>query len=92
MSKQRLDSLRQDGIANFEEYFEAHPEVVSECAALVRVLDVNKATLAIYGAQRKEDLLEGLAAVLEGSALQDFREELVKIAAGEIRLQLGRRQ
>ena len=68
--KQRLDALRHDGVSDFEAYFEAHPEVVVECAALVRVLDVNKATLAIYGAQRKGDLPEGLATLLAGSALQ----------------------
>ena len=80
--KQRLESLRQEGVTDFESYLETHPEVVGECAALVKVLDVNKATLAVYGARRKEDLLTGLTQVLEGKALQDFREELVKIAAG----------
>ncbi len=83
--KQRLDSLRQDGVTDFEAYFEAHPEVVSECAALIRVLDANKATLAVYGAQAKGDLTGGLRQVIEGTALQDFRNELVKVAAGETR-------
>ena len=56
--------------------------MVSECAALVKVLDVNKQTMALQGANRKEDLLKGLADVLEGAALQSFQNELVSIAAG----------
>jgi PAS domain S-box-containing protein/putative nucleotidyltransferase with HDIG domain len=80
--KQRLDALRHDGITNFEEYFAAHPEVVSECAALVKVLDVNNETLALHGATRKEDLLKGLGGVLAGEPIQSFRNELARIAAG----------
>ena len=80
--KQRLGALRQGGITNFEEYFAAHPEVVSECATLVKVLDVNKATIALLGAHRKEDLLEDLTGILEGPPIHNFRDELVKIAAG----------
>ncbi len=68
------------------QYLETHPELVKECAGLVRLLDVNKATLALYGAQRKADLLNDLRRVLEGSALEAFRGVLLRIAAGQTRM------
>ncbi len=83
--KQRLETLRKQGITDFQQYFTLHPEAVVECAALVKVLDVNKATMHLYGAIRKEDLLQGLPGVLEGPAVENFRDEVVKIAAGETR-------
>ena len=84
--KQRLDDLRLSGVKDLAQYLEARPEVVEECAALVKVLDVNKTTLSLYGANRKEDLLTDLTHVLEGSAVDDFRSLLVRIAAGETKL------
>ncbi len=81
--KQRLDALRNEGVTNFEEYLSAHPELVTECEALIKVLDVNKATMALYGAGRKEEILKGLAKALEGEPTESFRDELVSIAAGE---------
>ncbi len=82
--KQRLDNLRKEGITNFQEYFTSHPEAVAECAALVKILDVNRATMSLFGANRKEDMLKSLAELFEGEPIQVFRNELVNIAAGKI--------
>ena len=84
--KQRLDVLSRDGVRDLAQYLDTHPELVRECAGLVKLLDVNKATLALYGAQRKADLLNDLRRVLEGSALEAFRGVLLRIAAGETRM------
>ncbi len=80
--KPRLDALRQGGTTNFGQYFAAHPEVVAEYAALVRVRDVNKEAMRLFRANRKEDLMGSLARLLEGEAIQGFRDELVRIAEG----------
>ena len=83
--KLRLDALREGGLTDIEEYFISHPEAVIECAALVKVLDVNKATMRLYGADRKEDILPDLAKIFEGKPGQVFRYELVNIAEGKTR-------
>ena len=44
-----LDALRQSGVTDFRAYFMAHPEENGRCAALVRVLDANRAALELYG-------------------------------------------
>ena len=82
--KQRIETLRVQGVKDFQSYFKSHPEEVAECAALVKVVDVNKAALKIYHAEKKEDLLKSLREILESSrSLTTFRGELLGIANGE---------
>ena len=45
--KLRLDALREQGIQDFRGYFQTHPQVVNEFAALIRIVDVNQATLEL---------------------------------------------
>jgi signal transduction histidine kinase/PAS domain-containing protein len=82
--KQRIEVLRAQGVQDFQSYFDSHPEEVAECAMLVKVVDVNRAALKIYHAEKKEDLLKSLREILESSkSLTVFRGELVGIANGE---------
>ncbi len=71
--KRRLNALQGEGITNFQEFFNSHPQVVAECAALVKVVDVNKAAMKLLGADKKEDLFEGLAGLLKTSRTRSFR-------------------
>jgi len=82
--KQQLDALRADGVTDFQKYFISHPEVVTQCVALIKILDVNKATMSMFGADRKEDILKNSAKIFEGEPIQVFRDELINIAAGKI--------
>jgi len=54
--KQRIESLRQQGITDFRTFFKDQPEVVVECVELVRILDVNKASLKMLHTKEKADL------------------------------------
>src|SRR5271157_252830 len=78
--KRHLEKLRQKGVTDFWAFFESHPEVVTEYAREVKVLDVNKATVKLYQAENKADLLKNLDQVLEEEAENYFREELIGIA------------
>ena len=80
--KERLEALRAQGVQDFQAYLEAHPEIVRECAALVRILDVNRATLRLYHAAHKTDLLKSLPIVFCKDSYEGFLHELVEIAAG----------
>jgi PAS domain S-box-containing protein len=80
--KRYLDGLRASGVEDFREYFERHPEAVRECVALVQVIDVNQATLDLYGAESKAELLGGLDRVLDEGSYDIFTDELVAIAEG----------
>jgi len=78
--KAYLDRLRQDGVTDFREYFEKHPEAVTHCGTLVKVVDVNTATLTLYGARSKGELLNNLERVFTPESYPIFREELIRIA------------
>jgi PAS domain S-box-containing protein len=80
--KAYFDELRASGITNFRAYFESHPEAVAHCAELIKVLDVNQATLTLLGAKDKQELLAGLPKVLADSELKVLREEMITMAKG----------
>lgn len=82
-AKRILDSLRQEGVRDFRSYLSSHPEVVAQCAEQVKVLDVNNATLLLFGAKTKQDMFANLDAVFNKETYPDFQEELVHIAEGQ---------
>jgi PAS domain S-box-containing protein len=85
-AKQFLDELRLKGVSDFGAYFANHPEEAVECAALVKVLDVNKATLSLYNAKTKDELIGtgGLSRVLvTDNAELEFIDELIALSQGK---------
>jgi len=81
--KPRLEALRQQGVIDFPAYFAEHPEVVGECARLVKVTNVNKAAVQTLHADQKEDLLKDLDLLVEDEGRPGFQSELVNIAGGK---------
>ncbi|MCD4672675.1 MAG: diguanylate cyclase [Anaerolineaceae bacterium] len=81
--KHLLDSLRADGVTDFESYLASHPEFVAECVARIQVLDVNKATLALFGAKNKEEILKNISTIFSEESYELFQKELVYIAEGQ---------
>jgi two-component system cell cycle sensor histidine kinase/response regulator CckA len=78
-----LDELRVDGITDLETYLSRNPGVVRRCAGLVKVLDVNRAALAMHEATRKSDLLEGLARTFLPESFPAFQRALLAFWRGE---------
>jgi len=81
--KKFVDGLRAKGVSDVALHFRTHPEAVAECAAKVKVVDVNQATLRLYEARSKSDFLEGLQRVLSRESYQVFREEVIAVAQGK---------
>ncbi len=57
--KTALDALKAQGVTDFRGYLAAHPEFVQQAVEMVRVIDVNEATLRLLEATSKEELLGG---------------------------------
>lgn len=81
-----LEALRETGVDDLRAYLRDHPDYLTQAVARVRVLDLNEATLSLYGARDKSELLGALDQVLSPASLDDFREELVTIFEGGTRL------
>lgn len=62
--KRYLDDLPQEAVDDLEGYFEQHPEEIRKCITLIRVMEVNRATLSLYGADSKSTLLKNVWQVL----------------------------
>jgi signal transduction histidine kinase/CheY-like chemotaxis protein/HAMP domain-containing protein len=77
-----LQGLKQQGVADVPGYIREHPEFVSEAARRLQVLEVNDATLKLFHADSKEQLLGSLDQVFVPESFAVFREELVAIAEG----------
>ena len=82
--KQHLEGLKQEGVTDFRAYFTAHPEVVFEYIAMIRILDVNKAAVQMYQAESKEALLEGMLQLLIKVEWKNCYEDLICIAEGRM--------
>jgi PAS domain S-box-containing protein len=80
--KTYIDSLRNKGVEDFRIYFESHPEEVDRCSRMVRVINVNNATVSLFRARSKEELLKDINQIFSEHSLDIFREELVAISEG----------
>lgn len=75
-----LNELKNSGVTNFRAYLDAHPDFVEQCLQTVRVTDVNLATLQMFEAESKEQLLGNLPSIFTRDTIQVFVDELVAIA------------
>lgn len=78
-----FDHLRKTGVKNFKAYFESHPEAVHHCASLIKVVDVNNASLRMYKAERKEDFFKGLNKIFSEKSYEQFKKILIAITEGK---------
>lgn len=75
--------LKAEGIRDFKKYFDDNPDFVHKAARMVKILDVNDATLKLYGAKNKTELLTSLDNIFTASSFQVLKKELVAMAEGE---------
>jgi len=80
--QQALERLKAEGVTDFRAWFREHPDFIREAAGKVKVLDVNPATLALYGARSKEEMLGSLNKVFTSESFPVFEEILVALAEG----------
>ena len=79
-----FDQLRAEGVDDLEAYIEDHPDCVARCMAMIRVVDVNRRTLEVFGAKTKKELLAGLDQVFRDEMGDHFRGELLHLWQGRL--------
>lgn len=80
--KMILDSIKESIGPDIRPYLASHPEVVADCSKQIRILDVNKATLVLFGAKSKEEIIRNTDTIFSEESFEAFQDELVYIAEG----------
>ena len=81
-ARRRISELRAEGISDLRSYLNDNPEQVFELARDINVLDVNGATLQLYEAESKEEILGSLDKTLYSvdETRRFLTEEIIAIA------------
>ncbi len=73
-----LDRLTSQGVTDINRFFADNPESLGRCAAMVRIIDANRAACTLYGAQAPGGLRQ-LSAVLPEDQNFLFKNELLAL-------------
>ena len=82
--KKLIDEVRNCGIVDFRTFTDVHPEFVTRCLSEIRIIDVNKHTLRLFGAGDKSSLLLRLPEVFRDAMQPHFREQLIDLWQGKL--------
>ncbi|HVV95311.1 MAG TPA: PAS domain-containing protein [Hyphomicrobiales bacterium] len=82
--KRLLDEVRLTGITDFRIFTDVHPEFVERCMSEIRVIDVNRHTLEMFGAPDKPTLLGRIRDVFRDDMRPHFREQLIDLWDGKL--------
>ncbi|MFP4485121.1 MAG: sensor histidine kinase [Spirochaetaceae bacterium] len=78
---------KKRGVTDIRSFLRENPGIAREAARNVRVLDVNAATVQLYGAKSKEELLGSLDQIFIDDTLPLFIEEIAAVFEGRKRLE-----
>ncbi len=78
-----LGDIRERGITDFSTFIKVHPEFVTRCMQEIRVIDVNRETLHMFGATDKKMLLQNIPRVFRDEMRESFAEQLLDLWNGK---------
>jgi PAS domain S-box-containing protein len=78
-----LKTVAAQGISDVRKHIEENPRFLQDAIRSIRVVDVNDATLRLYEAERKEQLLGPLDITLDPEAISNFSDLILAIAEGQ---------
>ena len=81
--KQFLDDIRRQGVSDLNSFFKTNPEAAIRCSRMVRVIDVNRATVELFSARTKADLLSHLSLIFTDKSYEPFNQGLIVLAQGQ---------
>jgi len=80
--RRQFDDWRAAGVVDLEAHLRDHPGEAERCAAAARVVDVNRAAVAMLGAASKAELMARYAEVFAPESFDAFRRGLVVLWQG----------
>jgi len=85
--KVRLDELRRSGVNDFRDYLDKNPQEIANLVSQVRVVEINQASVQVFGAGSKEQIIQELPRYFTAGSLEVFKEEVITLAEGRTRFQ-----
>ncbi|MED5621583.1 sensor domain-containing diguanylate cyclase [Ideonella sp. BN130291] len=82
-----LGEVRASGVEDFRVFLDVHPDFVTRCMQEIRVIDINRQTLAMFRAPDKYTLLGNLDKVFRDDMRPHFAEQLAELWAGKLHQQ-----
>ncbi|MFA6266258.1 MAG: sensor domain-containing diguanylate cyclase [Pseudolabrys sp.] len=82
--KRLIDEVRMQGITDLRVFTDVHEEFVQRCISEIRIVDVNRHTLELFGAPDKATLLRSLSSVMRDEMEPCFREQLIDLWNGKL--------
>ncbi|MDW7679841.1 MAG: PAS domain S-box protein, partial [bacterium] len=82
--KKFIDDLKAEGVDDFGAYFDSHPDVIRKCLDQLKIIDVSKETLKLYGISEKETIIQNPKLVFEQKTYHTLKQEIISLAAGEL--------
>ena len=82
--KALLEEVRARGVDDFRVFLDVHPEFVARCMQEIRVIDVNRQTLAMFRAPDKPELLANLDKVFRDEMRPHFADQLADLWNGKL--------
>lgn len=75
-------ALKNEGVQDLHAYFRTYPDKFTECASLLKIVDVNKTTLRLFGANNKQELIDNTHLIFKDDAANSILASMVAIAEG----------
>lgn len=79
----KLKALEESGVVDLREYFDAEPDDVKKLLHSARIVDVNEATLRLFEAESKEELIAKVDSIFLPETYPVIRDTILAAAAGE---------
>ncbi|MCU7497457.1 MAG: PAS domain S-box protein [Ignavibacteria bacterium] len=86
--KNHIDLLKTTGVTDFKDYLEMYPDEIRQSIEMVRVLDVNEATLELFEAEKKEDITGAFPRIAEEEDYRVQRESIIAISEGKTKFEI----
>ncbi|MBI5086133.1 MAG: DUF3365 domain-containing protein [Acidobacteria bacterium] len=81
--RRRLNELRASGVTDLRAYFDQNPGEVAHLADLVCVVEINRASVELFGARSKEELVLELRRYFGAESLTVFASEVLALGEGQ---------
>jgi len=79
-----LESIKEKGVSDLNSYFEENSQELVHCARIIKVVDVNMASLTLHEVDSKGGLINNLSSTFTDKSFEVFKSEVVALAEGKI--------